>query len=140
MRTVRSCGLNIHGVEVLSSTRVGRPVGVAFLQEGVAAFDRLVGHVSQAGGLTCEDLLAHETVVEEVEGELQHPLGVGRLAEDLLGHGQRRGLKLFVVDDLVDGAHVCHVLGRVGAAEEEDLAGLLLADHLRQVGGPVAAS
>ena len=41
----------------------GRPVGVALLQEGVAALDRLVGHVGQPGRLAGEDLLAHQPVV-----------------------------------------------------------------------------
>ena len=44
-----------------------------------------------------------------------------------------------MVGDDVDGAHPVHVLGRVGAPKEEDLAGELLADHLREVGRAVAA-
>src|SRR5437868_6204742 len=51
------------------------PVGVALLQEGVAAFGGLVGHVRQAGRLAGEELLADQAVVDQVEGVLQHPLG-----------------------------------------------------------------
>ena len=48
-------------------------------------------------------------------------------------------LEVGVVGDDVDRAHPVHVLGGVGAAEEEDLAGELLADHLGEVGAAVAA-
>ena len=41
--------------------------------------------------------------------------------------------------DDVDRAHAVHVVGRVRAAEEEDLARELLAHHLREVRGAVAA-
>ena len=44
-----------------------------------------------------------------------------------------------MVDDLVDRAHRVHLLGVVGAAEEEDLAGELLPDLARQIGTAVAA-
>src|SRR6476620_4381217 len=54
--------------------REAGPVGVALLQERVAALDRLVGHVRQPGGLGCEHLLADQAVVDEVERVLEHPL------------------------------------------------------------------
>ena len=59
-----------------------RPVGVALLEELVAALLGLVGHVGQAGGLAGEELLADEAVVDQVEGVLQHPLGGRALAVD----------------------------------------------------------
>ena len=49
------------------------------------------------------------------------------------------GLQLGVVDDRVDRAHLVHLLGGVGAAQEEDLAGELLADLPGQVRAAVAA-
>src|SRR5690242_21285817 len=53
--------------------RVGTPVRLALLQERVAALDRLVGHVGEAGRLPGEELLAHQAVVrsEEHTSELQ---------------------------------------------------------------------
>ena len=44
-----------------------------------------------------------------------------------------------VVDDLVDRAHVVHLLGGVRAAEEEDLAGELLAHLTGQIRAAVTA-
>ncbi|SLC85326.1 Uncharacterised protein [Mycobacteroides abscessus subsp. massiliense] len=44
-----------------------------------------------------------------------------------------------MVDDLVDGTHVVHLLGGVGPAQEEDFARELLADHLGQVRAAVPA-
>src|SRR5690606_16688693 len=52
----------------------GGPVGVSLLEEAVPALLGLVGHVGEAGGLAGEHLLADEAVVDQVEGELQHPL------------------------------------------------------------------
>src|SRR5690606_30223814 len=51
----------------ISALRVGEagPVGVALLEEGVAALGGLVGHVGQARRFPGEDLLAHEPVVGE---------------------------------------------------------------------------
>src|SRR5690348_12870489 len=46
---------------------VRRPVRLALLEELVAAFLRLVGHVGQPGGLTGEQLLADQAVVDQVE-------------------------------------------------------------------------
>ena len=56
---------------------------VALLEERVEALDGLVGHVRQPGRLAGEHLLAHEPVVDQVEGELQHPLG-GRALRAIL--------------------------------------------------------
>src|SRR5690606_28450954 len=58
---------------------------VPLLQESVPALGRLVGHVSQAGRLPGEDLLADQPVVDQVESEFQHPLGGGRFGGDLSG-------------------------------------------------------
>src|SRR5690554_7271413 len=49
-------------------------VGVSLLEEAVPALLGLVGHVGEAGGLAGEHLLADEAVIDQVEGELQHPL------------------------------------------------------------------
>ena len=70
---------------------------------------------------------------------LQHPLRLRRFRVDLGRPLQRHGLQLGVVDDLVDRAHAMHLLGGVGAAEEEDLAGELLADLPGQIRAAVAA-
>src|SRR5699024_1969178 len=103
------------------------PLGRALLQERVPALDRLVGHVGQARGLVGEDLLAHQAVVGEVDGELEHPLRGGRLAVALPRPLDRRGLELGVVHHPVDRAHVEHLLGGVRLPQEEDLARELLA-------------
>jgi len=50
------------------------PVGLALFQERVPALGRLVGHVREPGGLAGEELLAHQAVVDGVEGVFQHPL------------------------------------------------------------------
>jgi hypothetical protein len=115
------------------------PIGVALLQERIAALDGLVGHVRQSGCLTGEDLLADEPVVNHVEGVFQHPDGLRRLAVHLGGPLQRNGFQVGVVDDFVDRAHRVHLLGGVWAAEEEDLAGELLPGLTRQIRAAVAA-
>ena len=50
------------------------PVRFALFQERVPALGRLVGHVREPGRLAREELLAHQAVVDGVEGVLQHPL------------------------------------------------------------------
>src|SRR6478752_1130344 len=110
-----------------------RPVGVALLEELVAALLGLVGHVGQAGGLAGEELLADQAVVDEVEGVLQHPLGRGALAVDQPTPLQAGGLELGMGNGTVDRAHPYAVLGGVLLAEEEDLARELLADLAGQV-------
>ena len=111
----------------------------ALLQEGVAAFHCLVGHVREAGGFAGEDLLAHEAVVKQIKGELEHALGGGGLAVDFAGDLDGLVFELRVVGDDVHGAHAVHVFSGVAAAEEEDLTGEFLADLLGQVRRPVAA-
>ena len=118
--------------------RVGRPVGLALLEERVAALDGLVGHVRQPGRLAGEDLLADQAVVDGVEGELQHPLRRRALADDL-PRPLDATASSSACGTTVDRAHPVHVVGGVVAAEEEDLPGELLADHLREVGAAVAA-
>lgn len=49
-----------------------RPVGVALLEKRVAPFDRLVGAVGEACGLTGKQLLADDAVIDRVERVLQH--------------------------------------------------------------------
>src|SRR5271166_7036703 len=115
------------------------PIGVALLQERVAALDGLVSHVRQPRCLAREQLLTDEPVIEQVERELQHPLGLRRLAVDRRGPLQRDVLQLGVVDNLVDRAHLVHLLGGVRPAEEEDLTGELLADLPGQIRAAVAA-
>jgi hypothetical protein len=60
---------------------------------------------------------------------------VGLLPLTLAGPLERHPLEVGVVDDGVDHAHAVGVLGGVLVAEEEDLAGELLADLAGQVGG-----
>lgn len=114
-----------------------RPVRVALFQEGIATFDGFVGHVSKAGGFTSEHLLSHQAVISEVEGELQHALRCGGLAEDLLGSLDRLVFKFGVVSHNVDGTHALHGLRIIGATQEEDFAGKFLAHHLCQVCGTI---
>lgn len=118
---------------------VRRPVGLALLEELVASLLCLVGHVRQSSGLAGEELLADQSVVEEVEGVLQHPLGGGALAVDLAAPLEGDLLELRVLDDPVDGTHGVHLVGGVLLGEEEDLAGELLADHLGEVRRAVTA-
>ena len=54
-------------------------------------------------------------------------------------HSMRDVLELVVVDHLVHRAHPVHLLGGVGLAEEEDLAGELLPHHLGEIGAAEAA-
>ena len=84
-------------------------------------------------------MLAHEAVVKQIEGELEHALGSGGLAVDFAGDLDGLVFELRVVGDDIDGAHAVHILGGVAAAEEEDLPRELLADLLGQVGGAVPA-
>src|SRR5690606_26767163 len=115
------------------------PVGFALLEECVAAFDGFVGHVGQPCRLAGEHLLADHAVVHGVERELQHPLGRGALRVDLRRPVERDMLQLGVGHDGVDHAHPVRVGGGVLVAEEEDLAGELLADLPRQIGRAVPA-
>ena len=84
-------------------------------------------------------MLADESVVGEVEGVLEHALRGGALRVDLLGPLERDVFEFGVVGDLVDGAHAVHVVGGILAAEEEDFAGELLADHFGEVCAAVSA-
>jgi hypothetical protein len=52
---------------------------------------------------------------------------------------ERDLLEVVVGDRRVDRAHLLGLVGAVGVAEEEDLAGALLPDHAREVGRAVAA-
>lgn len=52
----------------------GGPVRSPLLQERVAPFDGLVGHVGEAGGLAGEQLLTDQPVVDGVERVLEHAL------------------------------------------------------------------
>ncbi len=54
---------------------VGRPVRDALFEERFFALGCLVGHVRQPGCLAGEQLLANESIVEQVERILQHALG-----------------------------------------------------------------
>ena len=85
---------------------------VTLLEEGVPALLRLVGSVAEPGRLSGEDLLADQTIVDEVERKLQHalrswtlvvddagPLERGRLEQELL-----RALKAVSGDDLGQNA------------------------------------
>ena len=69
-------------------------------------------------------------IIGEVEGKLQHALGRGGFHIDLLAHTNGGVLKLTVVCNLIDCAHLIHPLRIVGAAQEENLAGEFLPHHL----------
>src|SRR4051794_15849812 len=114
-------------------------VGVPLLQERVPTLDGLLGHVRQPCRLPGEQLLADQSVVDQVERVLQHPLGGRALGDDPPSPVQRGGLQLGVRDDPVDHAHPVGVLGGVLLAEEEDLAGELLTDLAGQIGRAEAA-
>src|SRR3954451_19630089 len=92
-------------------------VGVALLEEGVAALGRLLGHVGQPRRLPREELLADQPVVDEVERVLEHPLRGRALGVDDRGPTQRLGLQLGVRHHLVHRAHPVRVLGGVLLAE-----------------------
>ena len=64
-----TCCVKSNNLEVVG---VALPVGVALLQESIAALYRFVGHVGHAGRLTGKDLLAHHAVVRQIESELEH--------------------------------------------------------------------
>ena len=109
------------------------------MQERVATLDRLVRAVGQAGRLAGEELLADQAVIGQIEGVLQHSLRGRRFPVDLARPLQGNGFQLGVRHDGIDRAHRMHVLGGVGAAQEEDLPGELLADHLGEIGAAVTA-
>ena len=94
----------------------GRPVRVALLQERVATFGCLVGHVGQPGCFAREHLLSHQAIVDEVERELQHSLGGRALAHHFSGPLQTYSFQLGVVDHRVDHPHSVGVFGAVGIA------------------------
>ena len=54
--------------------RVVRPVRVALLEEGVAPLGGLIRAVREPGRFTGEQLLTDKTVIDHVEGVLEHPL------------------------------------------------------------------
>jgi hypothetical protein len=61
---------------VLEVVREVGPVGVALLEERFFAFHGFVRHVGKAGGFSGEDLLPGESVVGQVESELEHSDGL----------------------------------------------------------------
>ena len=69
----------------------------ALLDERVAALDGLVGAVAEAGGLAGEELLSHQAVIDQVEGELEHALRGGALRVDLRGPLERDGFELLAI-------------------------------------------
>src|SRR5690606_21599585 len=117
---------------------VGAPVGVALLEERVAALGRLIRAVGEAGGLAREYLLADHPVVDGVHGELEHADRRGTLAEDRLRPLEPRALELGMRHDGVHGAHLIGALGVVFVGQEEHLARELLAHLPREVGATVA--
>jgi putative acyl-CoA dehydrogenase len=113
--------------------RKRRPVGVAFLQERVAALDRLIRHVREPRRLPGEQLLADEPVVDEIERVLQHALRGRALAVDANRPLQGNLLERSVRHDAIDHPHPVGVLGIVLRAEEEDLTRELLPHLASQV-------
>src|SRR5687767_5594726 len=75
------------------------PIRRALLQERIAAFGGLVGHVGQAGGLTGEELLTHKAVVDQVEREFQHALRGRALAVHQRRPFERGRLEVAMVHD-----------------------------------------
>jgi len=109
-------------------------VRVPLFEEGVASFGRFLGSVGEAGGFAGKELLADQTVVDHVEGVLEHSLRSGGLCPDFCRPFEGDRLEFGVGHR---GVHHPHRLGLVGAvvvSQEEDLPGPLLADHPRQVG------
>src|SRR5437868_10546294 len=86
-------------------------VGAALFEEGVAALDRLVGAVGEAGGFAGEELLADEAIVREIEAVLDHADRGRALAVDRLRPLEGDLLEIGVRHDLVDRAHVERFLG-----------------------------
>lgn len=72
--------------------------------------------VCQSGCLACENLPPYQTVIDQVECELQHPLHRRALSGDLLGPLKSRFLQFSVRHDSIDHAHPVCVLSRVGLA------------------------
>lgn len=112
-------------------------VGVSLLQESVAALLGLVRHIAETGRLAREDLLSDQTIIDHVEGELQHPLGIGALLDYLVGPLQCDLFQIFMRDHLIDHPHLKGLLRRVAPPHEEDLPRSLLTDHPGQIGRPV---
>ncbi len=50
------------------------PVRRTLIQERISTLHSLITHISEPGGLACEKLLAHQSVVDKVEGVLEHAL------------------------------------------------------------------
>ena len=94
----------------------------------------LIGAVSQSGGLASKHLLADQTVVNEVECELEHPLCRGALGIDYCGPFERHLFESNVVDDIVNGAHGVHGFSVIFASQKEDLSSELLTHLTGQVG------
>jgi hypothetical protein len=58
---------------------VDTPIGVALLQERIAPFDRLIGHVGKLGQLTGEQLLTDQAIVDQIEGSFKIRCACGDL-------------------------------------------------------------
>src|SRR5262245_26289419 len=115
-----------------------RKVGLALLEEGVLAFFGFVGQVVQQGGVAGELLHASQALRGRVERRFEEADRRRALLEDLPGPLDRRVLELVEWHDGVDQTHVERFLGRVLAAQEPDLFGLLVADKPGQEGRAVA--
>ena len=101
-------------------------MGRAVLEEGVAPLLGLGRHVCQARGLAREDLLAGQTVVGQVEGELEHADGLRGFRRDGRRPLQRGLLQLRVRHRAVDDAPTLGSLSVVALGQEEDLARTLI--------------
>src|SRR5690606_35150725 len=113
-------------------------VGLAFLKERILPFLRLVGQVKQQRRVARQLLQAGKAVGVRVERGLEEPYGCRALLENLPRPLHRRFLELLQGHHGVDQAHLQRFLGRVLAAQEPDLLGLLNADGARQQRRPVA--
>ena len=106
------------------------PVRRSFLQEGIPALQRFVGHVRQTRGLSGKHLLSHKAIVGKIESKFQHPMCGRGLVLDCARPLDGNILQLSMVDDLINSTHPVHSVGIVGPSEEKDLPCKFLPDLL----------
>src|SRR3954447_25300611 len=107
-------------------------VGLALLEVGALALLRLLAHVVEERGIAGELLDAGEAIVGRVARRLDHAQRERAVLEHLPAPRDRLLLELLERDDRVDQPHVERLLRVVLAAQEPDLARLLLADRARE--------
>ena len=115
-----------------------REVGLALLQERPRALVRLVGRVVEAGRVAGELLEPGQAVGRDEERRLEEADRGRAHLQDLVRPRDALGLEVGERHDLVDEAHLERLGGRVPAAQEPDLLGLLVAHEARQQPDPEA--